>query len=120
MTVKRGRGAVDRLWQAQNGCCFHCGKPMKKGGGNHPLRRSREHLIPQSRGGNGKPVIVLAHRSCNSARGNPEPTEDEIVRAEAIYAVIGAHFWDGRPYELPPAVALSAPFADLAERLGAI
>jgi len=119
MAKRPQRAPIDMLWDAQNGCCFHCGEPMmRKGSINHPLRRSREHLIPQSRGGKGKPVVVLAHRSCNSALGNPEPTPDEITRAESIYAVIGALFWSHRPYVPPPVGALSFPFADLAERLG--
>lgn len=50
---------------------------------NHPLRWSREHLYPRCRYLAGSPeraVIVLAHRSCNTARGNADPTPDELTR----------------------------------------
>jgi hypothetical protein len=81
-----------RLWAAQGGCCFHCGRPMAatRRGGNFQARWSREHLYPKSTTGRDvRNNVVLAHRGCNAARGNREPTEDEIIRAGAIFAAIG-------------------------------
>jgi hypothetical protein len=106
MTTRRnpkGRqpSLVDRLWVAQNGCCFHCGRPMLFGQSQHPARWSREHLYPQSRRGEGTNKIVLAHRSCNSARGNPEPTDDELDCADALYAAIGEHGYRPFPKSAP-------------------
>lgn len=59
---------VARLWTAQSGHCFHCGLPMHAYRTQDGLRWSREHIYPRSIYGRG--VIVLAHRSCNSVRGD--------------------------------------------------
>ena len=81
---------VNRLWVVQSGRCFHCGEAMLMGvASNHGRGWSREHIFPVSRGGRNAGNVVLAHRKCNSARGNPEPSEDEIERARAIFAVMG-------------------------------
>ena len=76
----------DRLWRAQDGCCFHCGEEMCESR-NHERQWSREHIYPRSRYSGGP--IVLAHRSCNSARRSRGPTPDEITGGKAIYAAIG-------------------------------
>lgn len=101
---------VNRLWVVQSGRCFHCGEAMlMRVASNHGRGWSREHIYPVSRGGRNAGNVVLAHRKCNSARGNPEPSEDEIERALAIFAVLGlAPFPDMR---LPTA----KPLGSLAE-----
>ncbi len=91
---------LQKLWRAQQGLCFHCGELMLvspsharplSGRRWSPGRRwSREHVYPRSgRGANMLNNIVLAHQDCNSARGNLEPTDDEITRTRALYALIG-------------------------------
>jgi hypothetical protein len=81
---------VDRLWDAQQGACFHCGEPMlRTGPANHGDRWSREHIYPRARNGSTYGNVVLAHRKCNSARGSPEPTEEEIARARLIIEMVG-------------------------------
>lgn len=81
---------IEQLWTAQRGLCFHCGAPMRLHGSNEDeLRWSREHLFPQAFYHGQLTSIVLAHGGCNSRRGSPMPTEDEVTRAQAIYAAAG-------------------------------
>lgn len=81
---------VARLWTVQQGACFHCGELMlNSGSSNHGLYWSREHVYPRSRNGSTYGNVVLAHRKCNSARGNPEPSEEELARARLIIAAVG-------------------------------
>lgn len=84
-------GGLGPIWEAQRGNCFHCGMPMLRGGkGSHPDYWTREHLFPRSRYGPSN--VLLAHRRCNAARGDREPTTTEIVRAQSVYAAAGMPF----------------------------
>ena len=81
---------IVRLWDVQNGACFHCGEPMlNTGESNHGHHWSREHIYPRSRNGSTYGNVVLAHRRCNSMRGNAAPSEEEIERARLIIAAVG-------------------------------
>lgn len=56
--------ASSALWKLQKGRCWICGQPLDN-------FISRDHLHPRSKGGLGKrDNILLAHRRCDSGRGN--------------------------------------------------
>lgn len=86
------RRFVDDLYRVQEGKCFHCGEEMVWGNNwrrmKNKLHWSKEHVYPRKthRGINNN--IVLAHRSCNTARGHRPPTDDEIERTKKIYAAM--------------------------------
>lgn len=80
------------LWLAQSGLCFHCHKPMGIGpvrkikGGGYDNGWTKEHLVPRSKGGNGRAGnVVLAHLKCNTARGNANPTSEMLRRGRVLY-----------------------------------
>jgi 5-methylcytosine-specific restriction endonuclease McrA len=65
MSSSRKRKRKAELFAEQRGLCFWCQKKM------HFARTTFDHLIPRSRGGgNDRGNQVLAHSSCNMARGN--------------------------------------------------
>lgn len=79
-----------RLYIAQRGLCFHCGKPMlptvcRKDGQTHDAGWTREHVVPKSLGGRNDKNIVLAHLGCNMRRGADHPTPEMIERAREIW-----------------------------------
>lgn len=54
------------IWERDGGVCQLCGEPIAD-----PKQRSIDHIIPISRGGTHEPANVqLAHRVCNSRKGN--------------------------------------------------
>lgn len=73
--------SLEGLDAAQKNRCWICGAFMrKKGNLGHPLRRSKDHLVPVKHGGKGKKANTLfAHRECNSARGcSPLSSKDAL------------------------------------------
>lgn len=77
------------LWLAQDGKCFHCGKPMltvpaKKVGGSYDRGWTREHIVPRKLGGRNANNIVLACVPCNSRRGHSQPTEMMLRRCAEV------------------------------------
>jgi 5-methylcytosine-specific restriction endonuclease McrA len=78
-TMKR-RIKILPLWDEQDGKCFICGRQMRGTmNPSHPLRRTKEHIVPKSRGGDSHPFnISLSHSKCNEKRGNPIPTDAQI------------------------------------------
>jgi 5-methylcytosine-specific restriction endonuclease McrA len=62
------------LFDLQDGKCWICGKLMHEfARPGHPLAPSIDHIVPLSKGGKNDPSNkLLAHRSCNSERGNKE------------------------------------------------
>lgn len=66
--VRRQRkrlGVRSDLWRLQKGRCWICTQPLERS------FISRDHLHPRSKGGLGKRNnILLAHRRCDSGRGN--------------------------------------------------
>src|SRR5690242_3391906 len=80
------------LYNKQRGLCFLCGKFMDAHRAYKNLNNqftngyTLDHLIPISKGGtNGGRNLVLAHAKCNSIKGNRMPTEDELLKRDAIY-----------------------------------
>jgi 5-methylcytosine-specific restriction endonuclease McrA len=64
----RGGKAKLRLWERDGGKCHLCGQTI-----NMMSEATRDHLVPLSKGGctcSGN--IALAHRRCNTRRGNDE------------------------------------------------
>jgi hypothetical protein len=93
--ASRETARVLALFNAQEGRCFHCGKPMLRGDAqklDRGLWWSREHIYPKgSRPPGGLSYNwVLAHPRCNGARGSRPPTDEEIARAIELHAAIGA------------------------------
>jgi Uncharacterized protein conserved in bacteria len=78
-----------KLWVAQDGMCFHCGRPMAFERATQmkhpPLAWSREHVVPYSKGGRAGTNIVLAHYKCNTERGNQDPSEEMLQKARRIW-----------------------------------
>jgi 5-methylcytosine-specific restriction endonuclease McrA len=68
--------AIAKQFIKQNGLCFWCARPMKVKSETRikdPLRVSREHVIPKSKGGsNRKSNITLSHMRCNILRGTAD------------------------------------------------
>jgi len=69
------------LRRAQFGRCAICGGNMKRG-----KVHSIDHVVPQSRGGRDVGNLVLAHRPCNEAKANREPTGCELIWLAAVNA----------------------------------
>lgn len=63
--------------------CWICGAFMRTTGDIcHPLRKSRDHLVPRKKGGNGKKANTLfAHRECNSKRGHKPIEGKDALKA---------------------------------------
>lgn len=78
--------SLDKLFSAQGGLCFYCGKPPSSG-------MTRDHLIPLSRGGFGKQNIVGACGNCNHAKANMTLQEflDTDYLKEPRRQLLGAH-----------------------------
>ena len=64
------------LWERQEGRCALCGRGMhslnrRKSRAQHPNDPTIDHIVPVSKGGDGRrDNLQLAHRKCNMARGN--------------------------------------------------
>lgn len=84
--MRRKGWKMKLLLLAQTGCCFHCGMGVRfLSDKNDPEFATAEHLIPRSKGGDGSTVVV-AHKRCNSLRGNKDPTPEEIAKMLAVRA----------------------------------
>lgn len=58
----------------------------------HPLRATRDHLLPRSLGGsNGLSNLVLACRNCNQTRGNQKPQPSNSMTAAQKRAIAAAN-----------------------------
>lgn len=81
---------------AQEGKCFYCGgefrgqhlSSSKRHAKDRKGKWTRDHLIPDSKGGGKLRNIILACVGCNIAKKDRDPTEDEIVRAARIFATV--------------------------------
>lgn len=94
----KGSHHIARLFLAQRGECFHCGKPMLwknahlrtngfyhyKTGSSNNRGWTREHIQPVSKGGKNYQNIVLAHGLCNSKRGTETLSEELMAKAQNI------------------------------------
>lgn len=107
---------ISRLFEAQDGKCFHCLRWMRDTPWreSNPFGWTREHVFPKARGGRGMGNnVVLAHKSCNVARGSPTPTDVEIIRTIRIYRSIGL-----KPFDmLSPPEGVKAQIAAIVARL---
>lgn len=66
-------GVIGKKLCERHNRCWYCGVEMrgKRAGQSHPFRRTRDHLIPTSRGGHDKPYnVVPSCRRCNTEKGN--------------------------------------------------
>jgi 5-methylcytosine-specific restriction endonuclease McrA len=68
--------------------CFYCGRPMRRAagptpkGGTQPDIRTKDHLLPKIRGGNGSGEnIRYACYGCNSDKNRLDLNEYRVVRA---------------------------------------
>lgn len=78
--------AMRLLYVAQRGECSLCyGLMPLRANGNEPEVATFDHVIPRSCGGGRGRNLLLAHRGCNQARGNAEPSELQRVFAETVY-----------------------------------
>lgn len=68
------RNLKARLFIAQGGLCWLCGKRMEMGTGGHdPMFATLDHVRPKKFGGtNAQDNLMLAHGICNSTRGHKE------------------------------------------------
>lgn len=117
-----GRLAFEnRLWKLQDGVCPICREPL--------LRDERfrddtgwnlDHVYPRSRykrlGNRGN--VLLAHRVCNAAKADREPTGCEVTLLYAVNARMGhqlvddvREYRDPTPVPSPLAVALQRAMA---------
>jgi hypothetical protein len=92
-SARRRRRMLLKLAEAQNNQCFHCQDLMllpdldtlyRTDERNDERVASYDHLLPKSKGGRGGFNLVIAHRGCNSKRGQEIPTGDEIARLDAL------------------------------------
>lgn len=78
--ARKQRGInVTRLIARDGPDCTICREPLDRGIRvvNHPRAISFDHVVPRSRGGLTQPGnLRLAHRVCNSLRGN-DPLDEE-------------------------------------------
>jgi hypothetical protein len=74
------RPLKDVLWEAQGGKCWLCERRMIFHGGTLQNSCTVDHVWPKGIfGKNGNTgICLLACRSCNNARGDVYPTDDEI------------------------------------------
>lgn len=84
----------DKNWRAERAVlkqdtyksCYWCGMPY----GNGDARRTKEHVVPKSRGGGDEYAnIMYAHRLCNSMRGSSEtwvPFHVHRQRGKVVWA----------------------------------
>lgn len=71
---------ITRLMSRDGENCTICGGPLDRSirTENHPETISFDHILPRSRGGlSTLDNLRLAHRQCNSDRGN-DPLEDAV------------------------------------------
>lgn len=70
------------LYERDGGICWLCGGHVPHPSqiqALHPSAPSVDHIVPRSRkGANITSLTKLAHRSCNSKRGNPMPSVWDI------------------------------------------
>lgn len=61
----------ERLAEAQNWRCAHCGGRLDEPLYDHNMRASFEHVVPFSKGGaDDESNLVIVHHICNQRRGN--------------------------------------------------
>jgi 5-methylcytosine-specific restriction endonuclease McrA len=76
-----------RLEQRDGNMCWLCNLPFGESG---PLRKTIDHVIPESLGGS-KSIqnLRLAHKLCNGIRGSKDPKDPKVI--EKIRAALSAY-----------------------------
>ena len=76
MGVTNGK-LKERIWSRDRGLCFYCGMHLTK---KHP-ERTLDHVIPKCKEGTSNRMwnLVLACRSCNSAKNDSDPTSEQLA-----------------------------------------
>jgi 5-methylcytosine-specific restriction endonuclease McrA len=73
----RYRQHLPELWERDRGCCGLCGRPVDK------ARATVDHVIPQSLIVDDSPWnLQVAHRACNTAKGDRWTIHDAIRRVD--------------------------------------
>lgn len=70
---KRKRRLRQKMWKKQKGLCWICGERMAISllAAGNPKYASFDHIVPKADGGgNVQSNLRLAHKKCNSARGD--------------------------------------------------
>lgn len=84
-----------KLFYAQNGKCFYCRKPMVLVGHCSkdvlPDKVTVDHVVPRAKGGGNEDNTVAAHHDCNVAKGDREPTVEEIKRMEDLHDLMNRY-----------------------------
>lgn len=81
------RGRCHRLWEEQDGKCFYCDREMAAPLTQRLRHRKRpdaatiDHVVPQAAGGAAEwPNEVAACRTCNAAKADAPPSDDDLTR----------------------------------------
>jgi 5-methylcytosine-specific restriction endonuclease McrA len=79
VTGKQAHNLRLRLFEAQDGICPPCQKPLDlKQVPNSPFYPTLDHVVPASEDGSNRlDNLLLTHRVCNARRGNRPPTAFE-------------------------------------------
>lgn len=68
------------LGRIQGYICPLCGEPIVRDKRGRLINYSADHVVPRARGGiDALGNLVLAHRRCNSGKGDREPTGCEMI-----------------------------------------
>lgn len=74
---------LKRLLGIQGWRCFYCRSRLRL------EQATRDHVLPMCRGGTNAENLVAACLRCNSEKGDRLPTDEEMIRCEAIYTAMG-------------------------------
>lgn len=95
LRILNPRSQYELMHRAQGGVCFHCFRritPTKWHADLNPSGWTRDHLIPQCRGGKSIGNVVLSCRDCNSRKSDAMPDHIDLQRCRQIWAVVGFAF----------------------------
>jgi 5-methylcytosine-specific restriction endonuclease McrA len=81
MSSQRNNRMRAKLYIAQHGNCGICGRKLKS-----LAHCTIEHVVPRALGGRSDGNRVVAHRSCNEAKGDREPNGCELIWLSAANA----------------------------------
>lgn len=72
---------LHKLYKAQNGICYLCGKHFPY------TKMTKEHVDPRAKGGkNSQKNILLACSPCNGKKGDRLPTSEELAKKAQIHS----------------------------------
>lgn len=83
----RRQAHLDRLHEAQDGCCYLCGKQMpERFRYNINAGWSADHVHPRCHGYSRWRNVLLSHASCNRRKGDRAPFPCEVIYLQAVNA----------------------------------